>query len=213
MRDYLPLTTTCANHCSWPMRKSHLVLKSSHVLSSLLFFHFGDGPNLQLHIVKSPFSHLHFYMANLTSLHYFTGCPQKIHWLPNFLKSFFAQTLFFRAVFFWGERWACISGLPSYLLAYILPNLHTHLLRLPIHLPTYLPRCRPLSSPTYNLGYQLMTKFASLQIYKIKGFKSYKLIITNYNLTNCKFVCLQLQKFASLQACKFTKLKNLEIAN
>jgi hypothetical protein len=69
------------------------------------------------------------------------------------LEVFFAQTLFPWAVFFWGGWGACISGLPSYLLAYILTNLHIHLLRLPIHLPTYLSRSRPLSSPTYNLGY------------------------------------------------------------
>jgi hypothetical protein len=84
-----------------------------------------------------------------------------------FFKAFFAQTLFFWAILFWGGWGACISGLPSYLLAYILTNLHTHLLRLPIHLPTY------------NLGYQLMTKFASLQIYKILNSRNYKLIITN----------------------------------
>ncbi len=131
-------------------------------------------PNLQLHILKSPFSHLHFYIANLTSLQYFTGCPkysdcpQKNPLIAQIVfKVFFWQTLFFWAVFFWG--WvggACICGLPSYLLAYILTNLHPHLLRLPIRLSTYLPRCRPLSSPTYNLGYQLMTKFASMQVYK-----------------------------------------------
>jgi hypothetical protein len=38
-------------------------------------FNIHKLPNLQLHVVKSPFSHLHFYIANLTSLHYFTGCP------------------------------------------------------------------------------------------------------------------------------------------
>jgi hypothetical protein len=53
--------------------------------------------------------------------------------LPNlFLKSFFALTLFFGAVFFWGGWGACISGLPSYLLAYIL----TYLGFLSTHLPT-----------------------------------------------------------------------------
>ncbi len=124
-------------------------------------FNIDKFPKLLLHIFKSPFSHLHFYIANLTGLHYFTGCPKfsdcpKINPLIAhfFLKAFFAQTLFFWAVFFWGGWGACISGLPSYLLAYILTNLHTHLLQLPIHLPTYLPRCRPLSSPTYNLGCQ-----------------------------------------------------------
>ncbi len=135
-------------------------------------------PNLQLHMVKSPFSHLHFYIVNLTSLHYFTGSlnvfglppPTQNPWVTQFVfKVFFAQ-LFFWAIFFWGQWVACSSGLPSYLLAYILTNLHAHLLRLPIHLPTYLPRCRPLSSPTYNLGYQLVPKFASMQIYKIKNY-------------------------------------------
>ncbi len=38
-------------------------------------------PNLQLHIVKSTFSHFHFYIAHLTSLHYFYGLP-KIFRLP-----------------------------------------------------------------------------------------------------------------------------------
>jgi hypothetical protein len=50
--------------------------------------------------------------------------------------------------------------------AYILTDLNPHLVRLPIHLATYLPRCKPLFSPTSNLGYQLMTKFASMQVYK-----------------------------------------------
>ncbi len=125
-------------------------------------------PHLQFHIVKSSFSHLHFYIANLTSSQYFTdcpnfsNCPQNNPLIAQFFQSFFVQTLFLWAVFFWGGRGACISGLPSYLLAYILTNLRTQLLRLPIHLPTYLPRCRPPSSPTYNLGYQLITKYASL---------------------------------------------------
>ncbi len=110
----------------------------------------------------------------------FPTAPQKNPLIAQlFFKAFFAQTLFFWAILFWGGWGACISGLPSYLLAYILTNLHTHLLRLPIHLPTYLPRCRPLFSPTFNLGYQLMTKFASLQIYKILNSRNYKLIITN----------------------------------
>jgi hypothetical protein len=88
-----------------------------------------------------------------------------------FLKAFFAQTLFFWAVFFWGRWGACISGLPSYLLAYILTNLHTHLLQL----PTCLPRCRPLSSATYNLGCQLMTKFATRKVYKFANLQNQKL--------------------------------------
>ncbi len=167
-------------------------------------------PNLQLHIVKSPFSHLHFYIANLTSSQYFMGCPKHLLISQFFFKVFFAQTLFFWAVFFWGGRGACISGLPSYLLAYILTNLHTHLLRLLIHLSTYLPRCRPPSSPTYNLGYQLMTKFTSLQIYKIKNSRNYKLIITN---CKCAFASSQVCKFVNLQISKFTNLKNLEITN
>jgi hypothetical protein len=53
-------------------------------------------------------------------------------------------------------------------------------------------------------------KFTSLHIYKIKKSRNHKLIITIYNLTNCKCACLPVQKFASLQVCKFTKLKNLE---
>jgi hypothetical protein len=28
-RDYLTLTT-CANHCSWPVRNNHLLLRKSH---------------------------------------------------------------------------------------------------------------------------------------------------------------------------------------
>jgi hypothetical protein len=84
--------------------------------------------------------------------------------LPNFFESVFCPNFVFLGCFLlvWilGLHW----WPTPYLLAYILTNLHTHLLRLPIYLPTYLPRCRPLSSPTYNLGYQLMTKFANLQI-------------------------------------------------
>ncbi len=106
-------------------------------------------PNLQLNIVKSPFSHLHFYTAKLTSLHYFTRCEKNSDCPPNptanplvaqfVFKVFLAQTLFFWAIFFWGGRGACITGLPSYSLAYRLTNLQTHILRLPIHLlPTYL---------------------------------------------------------------------------
>jgi len=142
---------------------------------------FDKLPNLQLHILKSPFSHLQFYIANLTSLHYFTccpncsDCPQKNPLIAQyFLKVFFAQTLSFWAVFFGGGWGAWISGLLSYLLGYILTNLHTHLLRLPMHLPTYLPGCRPPSSPTYNLGYQLMTKFASMQVYKFANLQNQK---------------------------------------
>jgi hypothetical protein len=52
--------------------------------------------------------------------------------LPNlFLNSFLAQTLLFWVIFFWGGWGACISGLPSYLLAYILTYLG--------YLSTYLP--------------------------------------------------------------------------
>jgi hypothetical protein len=56
---------------------------------------FDKLPYLQLHIVKSPFSHLHFCIANLTSLHYFTGCPkfsdcpQKNPLIAQFFKKFF----------------------------------------------------------------------------------------------------------------------------
>jgi hypothetical protein len=48
-------------------------------------------------------------------------------------------------------------------------------------------------------------KFVNLKFYETKKSRDYKLIITIYNLTNCKCACLQ--------AYKFTKLKNLEIAN
>jgi hypothetical protein len=144
-------------------------------------FNIHNLPNLQLHIIKSPFSYLHFHIANLTSLHYFTGCPkysncpQKNPLIAHrFLTCFLPKLCFFGVFSFGVGGGACISGLPSYLLAYILTNLHPHLLRLPIHLPTYLPRCRPLSSPTSNLGYQLMTKFASMQVYKF----------TNLEITN-----------------------------
>ncbi len=98
------------------------------------------SPNLQLHIVESPFSHLHFYIANLTSLHFYElpkfsrRPPKKSIGCPFFLKVFFAQTLFFWGVFFSGGWGACISGLPSYLLAYIL----TYLGYLSTYLPTYL---------------------------------------------------------------------------
>jgi hypothetical protein len=105
-------------------------------------------PNLQLHIVKSPFSYLHFYIANLTSLHYFTGClkfsdcpptpPLNPMVAQSVFKVFFCPNFVFSGRFLLGWVGACISGLPSYLLAYILTNLHTHLLRLPIHLPSYL---------------------------------------------------------------------------
>jgi hypothetical protein len=117
--------------------------------------HFARWPinqlsNSQLHLAKFTTSHcqitiftsplLHCKLDNFT---FFTGCPKilaahrKIHWLPKFFyKVSFAQTFFFGAVFFWGGWGACISGLPSYLLAYILINLHTHLLQLLIHLPT-----------------------------------------------------------------------------
>ncbi len=139
-------------------------------------------PNLQLHIVKPPFLHLHFYIANLTRFGLFYGlpkcsaCPQKNPLIAQFfLKVIFAKSLSFWAVFFWGGGGAWISGLPSYLLGYILTNLHTHPLRLPMHLPTYLPRCRPLSSPTYILGNQLMTKFPSMQVYKFANLQNQKL--------------------------------------
>jgi hypothetical protein len=56
-------------------------------------------------------------------------------------------------------------------------------------------------------------KFVNLKFYKIKKSRNYKLIITIYNLTNCRCACLQVCKFASIQVYKFTKLKNLEIAN
>ncbi len=116
-------------------------------------------------------------------------------------KVFSAQTLFFEAVFFWGGWGACISGLPSYLLAYILTNLHPHLIRLPLHLPTYLPRCKPLFSPTCNLGYQLMTKFASTQNYQITKHKITKLQVENFqdyklHVLLCKFQIYKIIKFS-----------------
>jgi hypothetical protein len=144
----------------------------------------GTLPNLQLHIVKSPFSHLHFPLQTwqvyiiLRPAQNFRTAPQKIHWLPNYFLKFFLPNLCVFGLFsFAVGGGACISGLSSYLLAYILTNVHTHLLKLHIHLPTYLPRCKPLSSPTYNLGYQLMTKFASLQVRKFTKLKT--LEITN----------------------------------
>ncbi len=97
-------------------------------------------PNLQLHILKSPFSHLHFYIANLTSLHYFMGCqffsdcPQKSIDGTIFFKSFFSPNFVFLGCLILGGWGACISGLPSYLLAYIL----TYLGYLSTYLPTYL---------------------------------------------------------------------------
>jgi hypothetical protein len=104
-------------------------------------------PNLQLHIVKitiftSPL--LHRKLDEFTLFYgllkcFWTAPPTQNPWVTQLVfKVFFAQTLFFWAIFFWGQWQACSSGLPSYLLAYILTNLHAHLLRLPIHLPTYL---------------------------------------------------------------------------
>jgi len=108
-------------------------------------FNIDKWPNLQLHIVKSPFSHLHFYIENLISLHYFTGCPkcsdcsQKNLLIAQlFLKVFFAQTLLFGLFSFGVGGGACISGLPSYLLAYILTYIPTYLGYLSTYLPTYL---------------------------------------------------------------------------
>ncbi len=115
----------------------------------------------QITIFTSPLLH-----CKLDKFTLFYGLPKKSIDYPICFLSVFCPIFFLWAVFFWGGWGACISGLPSYLLAYILTNLHPHLLSLPIHLSTYLPRCRPLSSPTYNLGYQLMTKFASMQVYK-----------------------------------------------
>ncbi len=88
-------------------------------------------------------SNRHFYIANLTNLHYFMGCPEfsdcpKYPLAAQFFKKFFLPKLCFFGLFSFGVGGACTSGLPSYLLAYILTNLYTHLLRLPIHLPTYL---------------------------------------------------------------------------
>ncbi len=37
------------------------------------------------------------------------------------------------------------------------------------NLLNYNPWLTPLSSPTYNSGYQLMPKFANIQIYKINN--------------------------------------------
>jgi hypothetical protein len=76
-------------------------------------FNIDKLSNLQLHILKSPFSHLHFYIANLTSLHYFTGCPNfpdwpppppppQIHWLPKCFLKFFWPKLCFFGLFFFG---------------------------------------------------------------------------------------------------------------
>jgi hypothetical protein len=103
-----------------------------------------------------------------------------------FFKAFFAQTLLFFGVFFWGGWGACISGLPSYLLAYILTYLG--------YLFTYLPMYLGVDPYPY-----LPT---SLQIYKIKNSKNYKLIITN-----CKFASLQTHKFESMQVYKFADLQ------
>jgi hypothetical protein len=96
--------------------------------------------------------------------------------LPNiFWKLFLPKLCLFGLFSFEVGGGAWISGLPSYLLGYILTSLHTHPLRLPMHLPTYLPRCRPLSSPTYILGNQLMIKFASMQVYKFANLQNQKL--------------------------------------
>jgi len=54
-------------------------------------------------------------------------------------------------------------------------------------------------------------KFVNLKFYKIKKSRNYKLIITIYNLTNCRCACLQVCKFASLQVYKITKSKNYKL--
>jgi hypothetical protein len=119
------------------------------------------------HISTFPLQTWQVYLILRAAQNFRTG-PKNIHWLPNFFLKFLLPKLCFFGLFSFGVSGACISGLPSYLLAYILTNLHTHLLRIPIHLPIYLSRCRPLSSPTHNLGYQLIIKFASLQVCKYK---------------------------------------------
>ncbi len=130
---------------------------------------------LQLHIVKSPFSHLHFYIANLTSLHYFTGClkfsdcPPKNPLVAQFVfKVLFCPNFVFLGRFLLGwvgalHQWPTL--LP--------PSLHTHLLRLPIHLPTYLgvgpyPHL-PTIQDINSCPSSQVCKFTSLQIYKIKN--------------------------------------------
>ncbi len=101
-------------------------------------FNIDKLSNSQLHLAKFTTSHcqitiftsplLHCKLDKFTLL--FVLLPKISIDCPIFKKVFLAQTLFFWAVFFWSAWGACISGLPSYLLAYILTNLHTHLLRL-----------------------------------------------------------------------------------
>jgi hypothetical protein len=74
--------------------------------------------------------------------------------------------------------------------------------------------CKFATSQVCNLqiknsrNYKLQVcNFTSLHIYKIEKSRNHKLIITIYNLTNCKCACLQVQKFASLQVCKFANLQ------
>jgi hypothetical protein len=125
-------------------------------------FNIHKLPNLQLHIVKSPFSHLHFYIANLTSLHDFTGCPKfsdcpkKICWLPNLFLKFFSPKLCFFGLFY------KIKNSKSYKL--IITNC----------------KC------AFASVHMQVHKFASLQIYKVKKSTNYKLIIINFQLV-CKF--------------------------
>ncbi len=145
--------------------------------------------NSQLHLAKFTTSHCQITIFTSPLFHrkldkftlfygvlkcFWTAPPTQNPWVTQFVfKVFFAQTLFFWAIFFWGQWGACSSGLPSYLLAYILTNLHAHLLRLPIHLPTI----------------QDINSCPSLQVYKI----------TNYIITNCKFASLQVCKLKNLQ--------------
>ncbi len=129
----------------WTLLKCHNAYCTLQVANSTV-----ANCQFQLHLTKFTTSHCQITIFTSPLLHCkldkFTlsyglptifGLPKKNPLAAQFSKKVsFDQTLLFWTVFFWGGWGACIGGLPSYFLAYILINLHTHLLRLPIHLPT-----------------------------------------------------------------------------
>jgi hypothetical protein len=143
----------------------------------------------------------HFHIANFINLHYFTGYQKTSNCLKNIqlIAQFWKKKICPNFVSFGVGTCAYINGLPFYLVAYILTNLHTHLLRLPIHLPNYLLKFRSLPSPTHTC-YQPMTKFATYKITSLQVCMYIELqmkILQNNKLQNCKitickctFACL-----------------------
>jgi hypothetical protein len=120
----------CLLHfATWPIQHSQIVK-------------FSIAP---AQIYNFTLSNHHFHISTFTlqtwqSLHFY-GLPKfsrrplkKSSGCPFFLKVFLAQTLFCWGVFFLGGWGPCISGLPSYLLAYILTYLGYLFTYIPIHL-------------------------------------------------------------------------------